>query len=161
MGKLTSAVDTDTSAQWLFLFVSQAQATCLGFSQIVATIPTRHIYNSRIHRPPPITSYQTSIWLDADAIQRKLNSLTITQGYTAAGSVGKLTVGYRNGDYRIIGADPRGPVQRTCINRKCLAYLNTLILRVRAARVIGWLDNLSHCILVETEQLLEIPWRSK
>ena len=106
------------------LFVSQAQATCFGSQSQISCHDnlTGNIYNSRIHRPPPVSSPLIKHrfgWMPMQS-QRKLNSLTITQGYTAGRKRWK-TYGrvYPNGDYRIIGADPRGPVQRTCINRKC------------------------------------------
>ena len=107
-----------------FLFVSQVQATCFGSqSQIICHDNlTGNIYNSRIRRPPLISSPRIKNrfgWMPMQS-QRKLNSLTITEGYTAGRKRWK-TYGRvdPNGDYRIIGSDPRGPVQRTCINRKC------------------------------------------
>ena len=107
-----------------FLLVSQAQATCFGSQgQIICHDNlTGNIYNSRVHRPPSISSPRIKHrfgWMPMQS-QRKLNSLTITEGYTAGRKRWK-TYGRvdPNGDYRIIGSDPRGPVQRTCINRKC------------------------------------------
>ena len=107
-----------------FLFVSLAQATCFGSqSQIVCHDNlTGNIYNSRIRRPPPVSLPLIKHrfgWMPMQS-QRKLNSLTITEGYTAGRKRWK-TYGrvYPNGDYRIIGSDSGGPVQRTCINRKC------------------------------------------
>jgi hypothetical protein len=107
-----------------FLFVSLAQATCFGSrSQIVCHDNlTGNIYNSRIHRSPPVSLPRIKRrfgWMPLQS-QRRLNSLTITEGYTAGGKRWK-TYGrdYPNGDYRIIGSDSRGPAQRTCINRKC------------------------------------------
>jgi len=107
-----------------FLIVSQAQATCFGSqSQIICRDNlTGNIYNSRIHRRPSTSSPRINHrfgWMPMQS-QRKLNGLTITEGYTAGRKRWK-TYGqdYSNGNYRIIGSDPHGPVQRTCINRKC------------------------------------------
>ena len=107
-----------------FLFVSQVQATCFGSqSQIICHDNlTGNIYNSTVRRPLSISSPRSKHrfgWMPMQS-QRKLNGLTITEGYTAGRKRWK-TYGqdYSNGNYRIIGSDPHGPVQRTCINRKC------------------------------------------
>jgi len=101
-----------------------AHATCFG-SQSQLTCHdnlTGNIYNSRTYRPP-VTSLprvkKRFGWMPMQS-HKKLGSLTIVEGYTAGRKRWK-TYGrsYRNGDYRIIGSDSRGPVQRTCINGKC------------------------------------------
>ncbi len=107
-----------------FLLVLQAQATCSGSQgQIICHDNlTGNIYDSKVRRLPLGSSpgiKNRSGWMPMQS-QRRLNSLTITEGYTAGRKRWK-TYGqiYPNGDYRIIGSDSRGPVQRTCINRKC------------------------------------------
>ena len=101
-----------------------AHATCFG-SQSQLTCHdnlTGNIYNSRSQRPPaaslPLVKKRFG-WMPIQS-QKNLGNLTIIEGYTAGRKRWK-TYGraYPNGDYRIIGSDSRGPVQRTCINGKC------------------------------------------
>jgi hypothetical protein len=107
-----------------FLFASLVQAACFGSqSQTVCHDNlTGNIYNSQIRRPPLVSSPRIKRrfgWMPLQS-QRRLNSLTITEGYTAGRKRWKIYGRvYPNGDYRIIGSDSHGPVQRTCINRKC------------------------------------------
>ena len=107
-----------------FLFVSQAKATCFGSQRQIVCHDnlTGNVYNKKNRRPPPVSLpliKRRFGWMPMQS-QRKLNNLIITEGYTAGRKRWK-TYGrvYPNGDYRIIGSDSRGPVQRTCINRKC------------------------------------------
>ena len=101
-----------------------AYATCFG-SQSQLTCHdnlTGNIYNSRTYRPPatslPLVKKRFG-WMPIQS-QKNLGNLTIIEGYTAGRKRWK-TYGraHPNGDYRIIGSDSRGPVQRTCINGKC------------------------------------------
>lgn len=104
--------------------VPSAYATCFG-SQSQLTCRdnlTGNIYNSRTYRPPAASVPQIKQrfgWMPMQS-QRKLGNTTIITGHTADRkrwtTYGKA---YSNGDYRIIGSDGRGPVQRTCINGKC------------------------------------------
>ena len=104
--------------------VPSAHATCFGSqSQLTCHDNLRgNIYNSRTYRPPATSLPQVKKrfgWMPMQS-QKKLGSLAIVEGYTAGRKRWK-TYGrsYPNGDYRIIGSDSRGPVQRTCINGKC------------------------------------------
>jgi len=102
----------------------EVHATCFG-SQSQLTCHdnlTGNIYNSRTYRPPAASVRQIKQrfgWMPMQS-QRKLGNTTIITGHTAGQKQWK-TYGktYSNGDYRIIGSDSRGPVQRTCINGKC------------------------------------------
>lgn len=112
---------------WLvagYLAAPIAHASCFG-SQSQLTCHdnlTGNIYNGRTYRPPAAS--QSSVkkrfgWMPIQS-QKKLGDLIIIEGYTAGRKRWK-TYGraYPNGDYRIIGSDSRGPVQRTCINGRC------------------------------------------
>ena len=107
-----------------FLFVSQARANCFGNQNQIDCHDklTGNIYNRQIRQPPlgslPRIKHRFG-WMPMQS-HKKLNDLTIIQGHTA-GRKRWRTYGrvYPNGDYRIIGSDSRGPMQRTCINGKC------------------------------------------
>ena len=96
-------------------FGSQSQLTC--YDNL-----TGNIYNSRTYRPPAAVRPQVKRrfgWMPMQS-QRKLGNTTIITGHTADQKQWK-TYGksYGNGDYRIIGSESGGAVQRTWINGKC------------------------------------------
>lgn len=104
--------------------VGTAHAACFGSqSQLICHDNlTGNIYKSRTYRPPPVAPSRVKKqfgWMPIQS-KRKLGNMTIIQGYTAGGKRWK-TYGraYPSGDYRIIGSDSRGSVQRTCINGQC------------------------------------------
>jgi len=104
--------------------VPSAHATCFGSQsqQTCHDLQTGNIYSIRSFKPPaasyPSVKHRFG-WMPMQS-QKKIGNLTIIQGHTAARKRWKIYgKAYRNGDYRIIGSDGRGPVQRTCINGKC------------------------------------------